>query len=226
MQIMEVQQLIKTYKNNEIVVHAVNNVSFSVQQGDLLVILGKSGSGKSTLLDIMGGIAVPDSGKVIVDGVSLYDLNERKRAAYRSSYIGYVFQSFNLIDEFTALENIRLPFDIHKKKYDKEFEKVICSMLGIESRLMFYPNQLSGGERQRIAIARALLMRPKIVLADEPTGNLDSRSSQQFMEFVEKSYVQFGQTYVVVTHDESWLKIAKKVYCVKDGFIGEIPHGL
>ena len=222
--IMEVQNLIKTYKNHDIVVNAVNNVSFSVEQGDLLVILGKSGSGKSTLLDAMGGIAIPDNGKVIVDVVSLYDLSEEKRAAFRSSYIGYIFQSFNLIDEFTALENIRLPFDIHKKKYDEEFEKKICSMLGIESRLMFFPSQLSGGERQRVAIARALLMRPKIVLADEPTGNLDSLTSQQFIEFVEKSNIELGQTFVVVTHDESWMKIANKVYYVKDGCIGEIPH--
>lgn len=221
MRILEVQNVTKIYRSNEVAVKALDNVSLAVDRGDLIVILGKSGSGKSTLLNVMGGIENPDSGKIIINGISLYDLKEEKRVRIRSSYIGYVFQTFNLIEELTVLENVRLPLDISNRNYEKSFEQKIFSLLEIESRLKFYPNQLSGGERQRVAIARALLIKPQIVLADEPTGNLDSQSSKQFMEFVKKSCYEFGQTFVVVTHDDSWIKIAKKIYYVKDGCIGE-----
>lgn len=166
--ILETRHLVKTYKNGSTVVHALDDVSFSISQGDLAVILGKSGSGKSTLLDTIGGIEKPDQGEVLLNGISLYELRENERANIRSSCIGYIFQTFNLIEELTALENIRLPQDICGRTYEKQLEQDICTMLEIEARLHFYPDQLSGGERQRVAIARALLMKPQIVLADEP----------------------------------------------------------
>jgi len=219
--ILETRHLVKTYKNGSTVVHALDDVSFSISQGDLAVILGKSGSGKSTLLDTIGGIEKPDQGEVLLNGISLYELRENERANIRSSCIGYIFQTFNLIEELTALENIRLPQDICGRTYEKQLEQDICSMLEIEARLYFYPDQLSGGERQRVAIARALLMKPQIVLADEPTGNLDSGTARQFMEFVRRSNAELGQTFVVVTHDKSWLDIAKTVYWMKDGSLEE-----
>lgn len=219
--ILKANNLFKTYKNGDVGVTALNDVCLSVEQGDLIVIIGKSGSGKSTLLDSIGGIEKPDRGEVLIDGISLYGLKEAERAKTRSLYIGYIFQTFNLIDEFTVLQNVRLPLDISGKPYEPEFEEAIFSALDIKSRLKFYPNQLSGGERQRVAIARALLMRPKIVLADEPTGNLDSQNGQQFMELVKKANTEFNQTFVIVTHDLEWLKIAQKVYLMKDGTLGE-----
>lgn len=221
MEILKAQNVIKTYQTNDIIVRAVDNVSFTVDLGDLTVILGKSGSGKSTLLNVIGGIEKPDSGEVFINGKALYKLKEAERARIRSAYVGYIFQNFNLIDELTVLENIRLPLDINGISYNVPFEEKIFSTLEINTRLNFYPEQLSGGERQRVAIARALLMKPQIVLADEPTGNLDSKTGRQFIDLVEKSNKELGQTFVIVTHDHAWLEIAKKVYYVKDGHLGE-----
>lgn len=221
MEILKAQNIIKTYQTGHIIVRAVDDVSFSVESGDLTVILGKSGSGKSTLLNVIGGIEKPDSGEVFINGKALYQLREAERARLRSTYVGYIFQSFNLIDELTVLENIRLPLDLNGIRYNLPFEEMLFSTLEIDTRLNFYPGQLSGGERQRAAIARALLMKPRIVLADEPTGNLDSKTGRQLIDLVEKSNRELGQTFVIVTHDPAWLEIAKKVYYVKDGHLGE-----
>ena len=221
MVILQAHDLVKTYQNGSTKIRALDKISFAVQEGDLTVILGKSGSGKSTLLDTIGGIEKPDSGEVMINGHSLYRQKEAERARLRNQAVGYIFQAFNLIDEFTVLENIRLPQDIRGRAYDMELEEKIFSGLEIKPRLNFYPGQLSGGERQRVAIARALLMRPQIVLADEPTGNLDSYNSRQFMEFVKKANAELRQAFVIVTHDLEWLEIAAKVYYMKDGRLEE-----
>ncbi len=221
MEILKAENITKTYRANDVVVRAVDHISFTAEPGDLSVILGKSGSGKSTLLHVLGGIEKPDSGEVFINGKALYRLKEAERARVRSEYVGFVFQNFNLIDELTVLENIRLPSDIRGNRYDLSFEERILSVLEMTPRLDFYPAQLSGGERQRAAIARALLMKPQIVLADEPTGNLDSQTGRQFMQLVERSNRELGQTFVIVTHDHAWVEIAKNVYAISDGHLGE-----
>jgi ABC-type lipoprotein export system ATPase subunit len=197
-------------------VAALKENNFTVSSGDIAVIIGKSGSGKSTLLNIIGGLMPPDIGDVEVGGMSLYSTNETVRARIRTQKIGFIFQSFNLIDELSVINNIRLPFDIAKIKYNKDFEDEIIDKLEIRHRLKFYPDQLSGGERQRVAIARALLMKPDIILADEPTGNLDTESGKSVMDFVRESN-ELGQTFIIVTHDIEWTKIATVVYRMTDG---------
>jgi len=220
-EILVANNIYKSYKSKNIQVHAVNGISLEINQGDIIVILGKSGSGKSTLLNILGGIDTPDSGDVIVDGDSLYTLSEDKRTSVRSEKIGFIFQNYNLINELTALENIRLPFDILNKPYDLEYEEDLFAMLEIKERLSFYPQQLSGGERQRFAICRALLQRPAIVLADEATGNIDSKASIRFMQYVKESNEKYNQTYVIVTHDKNWTSVAHKTLFMLDGKLNE-----
>lgn len=215
--ILSAKSISKKYKSGEYNVTALQKNDFSVFKGEIAVIIGKSGSGKSTFLNILGGLMPPDTGEVFVEGKSLYKLNESKRADLRSVNIGFVFQSFNLIDELSVINNIRLPFDIAKRPYDKKREKDLFAQLQIEHRLNFYPDQLSGGERQRVAIARALLMHPDIILADEPTGNLDSVSSRAVMDFICRN--NNGQAYVIVTHDTEWKKIATTVYRMTDGIL-------
>lgn len=216
--ILSAKLISKTYKSGIDKVIALKKNDFSINKGEITVIIGKSGSGKSTLLNILGGLMPPDTGEVLVEGNSLYKMNESTRATFRSHKIGFVFQSFNLIDEISILNNIRLPFDISKRPYNKIKEKELFAQLEIEHRLNFYPDQLSGGERQRVAIARALLMQPDIILADEPTGNLDSVSSRTVMEFVSKNNNN-GQAYIIVTHDTEWIKIATTVYRMTDGIL-------
>jgi len=194
-------------------------VNINISKGELVVILGKSGSGKTTLLNIIGGLLVPDSGKVMLDDESLYELNESERTLIRTQKIGFIFQNYNLINEITAINNIRLPFDIANMKYDTDFEKEIFEMLEISERLKFYPEQLSGGEKQRIAIARAILKKPSLILADEPTGNLDDKTGQYFMDFVKKTNEEFRYTYIIVTHNKDWCKLADTIYYMKDGIL-------
>ncbi len=216
--ILSAVSISKTYKSGTSSVPALQKNDFSVGKGEIAVIIGKSGSGKSTFLNILGGLMPPDTGEVLVDGKSLYKLNESARAAFRSVKIGFVFQSFNLIDELSVINNIRLPFDILKRPYNTEKEKELFSQLEIEHRLNFYPDRLSGGERQRVAIARALLMEPDIILADEPTGNLDSASTKAVMDFIRKNKNN-GQACIIVTHDTEWTKIATSVYRMTDGIL-------
>lgn len=216
--ILSANSISKTYRSGTDKVIALKKNDFFISKGEIAVIIGKSGSGKSTLLNILGGLMPPDTGKILVEGKSLYNMKESDRADYRSHKVGFVFQSFNLIDELSIIDNIRLPFDISKRPYNKTKEKELFAQLEIEHRLNFYPDQLSGGERQRVAIARALLMQPDIILADEPTGNLDSVSTKAVMNFVSKNDNN-GQAYIIVTHDTEWTKIATTVYRMTDGIL-------
>jgi len=217
--ILQTNSICKCFISGTSVVEALKPTDLTVEQGDIAAIIGKSGSGKSTLLNILGGLLPPDEGEVLVDGVSLYDISETQRTKLRTQKIGFIFQHFNLISELNVLNNIRLPFDIAKRRYDKLAEAEIISMLGISERLKFFPDQLSGGERQRVATARALLMKPSIILADEPTGNLDLESGQALMHFVKQSNEATGQTYVIVTHDLEWTKLANNVFRMSDGVL-------
>ena len=210
--ILTVKGISKNYKIGNTQVHALKSTTLDINKGEIVVVIGKSGSGKSTFLNILGGLIVPDSGEVLLDGKNLYKLGEKERAKIRNQKCGFIYQSFNLINELSVINNIRLPFDIAGKPYDTKRERELLAILDLEKRKHFYPSQLSGGERQRTAVARALLMEPSIILADEPTGNLDLESGNKLMAFVKRTNEEQGQTYVIVTHDLEWLKIAHKVY--------------
>ena len=215
--ILTVKGISKNYKIGNAQVHALKSTTLEINKGEIVVVIGKSGSGKSTFLNILGGLIVPDSGEVLLDGKNLYALSEKERAKIRNQKCGFIYQSFNLINELSVINNIRLPFDIAGKPYNTKREKELLDILDLGKRRNFYPTQLSGGERQRTAVARALLMQPSIILADEPTGNLDLESGNKLMAFVKRTNEEQGKTYVIVTHDLEWLKIAHKVYRMSDG---------
>lgn len=215
--VLQASNISKNFYSDRVKVEALKPTNLSISGGSINVIIGRSGSGKSTLLKVLGGLIKPDDGQVLIEEQSIYSLSEASRTRLRSLKVGFVFQEFNLIYELSVINNIRLPFDINRLPYDLQTEKEIISMLDLENRLAFYPDQLSGGERQRTAIARALLMKPSIILADEPTGNLDSDSGKNVMDFVETSNRLRNQTYVIVTHDVEWLKIAHHAFRMCDG---------
>lgn len=215
--ILTVKNISKSYKIGNAQVHALKSTTLEIKKGEIVVVIGKSGSGKSTLLNVLGGLIVPDSGEVLLDGKNLYALSEKERARIRNQKCGFIYQNFNLINELSVINNIRLPFDIAGKPYNTKREKELLDILDLGKRRNFYPTQLSGGERQRTAVARALLMEPSIILADEPTGNLDLESGNKLMAFVKRTNREQGQTYVIVTHDLEWLKIAHTVYRMSDG---------
>ena len=215
--ILTAKNISKSYKIGNAQVHALKSTTLEIKKGEIVVVIGKSGSGKSTLLNVLGGLIVPDSGEVLLEGKNLYALSEKERARIRNQKCGFIYQNFNLINELSVINNIRLPFDIAGKPYNTKREKELLDILDLGKRRNFYPTQLSGGERQRTAVARALLMEPSIILADEPTGNLDLESGNKLMAFVKRTNREQGQTYVIVTHDLEWLKIAHTVYRMSDG---------
>lgn len=215
--ILIAENIVRTYSSGGQKVNAIKGINLTVMKDEIVIIVGRSGSGKTTFLNVLGGLLTPDSGNVLIRGKSLYKLSEKERAAIRNKEYGFVFQNFNLINELSVLNNIRLPYDIASKYYDIELERKVLKMLGLEKRVKFYPEQLSGGEKQRVAIARSLLMNPKIILADEPTGNLDGESRKNFMNFVMKNNEKYQQTFLIVTHDIEWKKIAHRVYTMDDG---------
>lgn len=217
--VLTASNISKNFCSGKVVVEALKPSTLRITEGTINVIIGRSGSGKSTLLKVLGGLMKPSEGQVFIDGNSIYSLSEKKLANLRSMRVGFVFQEFNLIDELSVINNIRLPLDINSMPYDFAAENEIFDMLDLKHRLNFFPDQLSGGERQRTAIARALLMKPSLVLADEPTGNLDLDSAKKVMEFVEISNRQMKQTFVIVTHDVEWLKIANNVLTMSDGHL-------
>ncbi len=202
-------------------VKAVHNASIAIKQGEFVTILGKSGSGKSTLLHMLGGLDTPTRGKVLINGKDIFGLKEEELTVFRRRKIGFVFQAYNLISSINIWENVVLPIGLDNRQFDKEFIKDIIATLGIDSKIHNLPYTLSGGQQQRVAIARALSVKPDIILADEPTGNLDSRTGEEVIGLLKMSAVKYGQTLVMITHDEEIAQIADRILVMEDGGIRE-----
>ena len=219
MEILKVEHLSKHYGAGENLVKAVDDVSFSVEKGDFLAIIGPSGSGKSTLLHILGGVDRPTAGKVFVDGTDVYAQNDEALAVFRRRQVGLIYQFYNLIPVLTAEENITLPVLLDGREINQERLEELMVTLGLKDRRKNLPNQLSGGQQQRVSIGRALMNAPAVVLADEPTGNLDSKNSQEIVELLKLSNRRYGQTLIVITHDESIALQADRIIAIEDGKI-------
>lgn len=221
MEILKVENLTKTYGSGEKLVHAVDDVSFSVEKGEFVAIVGASGSGKSTLLHLIGGVDRPTSGKIFVDGNDISKMNDDKLAVFRRRQVGIVYQFYNLIPILTVEENITLPCDLDGRGVDRERLEMILDSFGLRARRKHLPNQLSGGQQQRTSIARALINNPSLVLADEPTGNLDSKSSEEVMSMLKMCNQSYGQTVIMITHNLDIAKQADRIITISDGKIVE-----
>lgn len=221
MEILKVENLTKTYGSGENLVHAVDDVSFSVEKGEFVAIVGASGSGKSTLLHLIGGVDRPTSGKIFVDGNDISKMNDDKLAVFRRRQVGIVYQFYNLIPILTVEENITLPCDLDGRGVDRERLEMILDSFGLRARRKHLPNQLSGGQQQRTSIARALINNPSLVLADEPTGNLDSKSSEEVMRMLKMCNQSYGQTVIMITHNLDIAKQADRIITISDGKIVE-----
>ena len=217
MTILETQGLTKIYGSGETAVHALRGVDLTVENGEFVAIVGTSGSGKSTLLHMLGGLDRPTAGKVLVDGQDIFALKDEALTIFRRRRIGFVFQSYNLVPMLSVYENIVLPIQLDGAKVDEDYVREVIRTLGLSDRLHSLPNQLSGGQQQRVAIARALATKPAIVLADEPTGNLDSKTSQDVLGLMKVTSQRFGQTMVMITHNEEIAQLADRVVRVEDG---------
>lgn len=221
MEILKVENLTKTYGSGENLVHAVDDVSFSVEKGEFVAFVGASGSGKSTLLHLIGGVDRPTSGKIFVDGNDISKMNDDKLAVFRRRQVGIVYQFYNLIPILTVEENITLPCDLDGRGVDRERLEMILDSFGLRARRKHLPNQLSGGQQQRTSIARALINNPSLVLADEPTGNLDSKSSEEVMSMLKMCNQSYGQTVIMITHNLDIAKQADRIITISDGKIVE-----
>ena len=219
MEILEIKNLCKTYGTGENQVKALDNVSFSVPKGQFLAIIGASGSGKSTLIHILGGVDKPTSGKVFLNGQDVYAQNEEQLAIFRRRQVGLIYQFYNLIPVLNVTENITLPLLMDSRKVDKQRLDELLTTLSLKGRENHLPNQLSGGQQQRVSIGRALINAPSVVLADEPTGNLDSKNSHEIMELLKLSNKKYNQTLIVITHDESIALQADRILTLADGKI-------
>ena len=219
MVILETRDLKKQYGTGETAVHALAGVNLSVENGEFVAVVGTSGSGKSTLLHMFGGLDRATSGKVYVDGKDIFALKDEELTIFRRRKIGFVFQSFNLVPVLSVYENIVLPLQLDGKTVDNAFIGEIAEALGLKEKLNVLPNQLSGGQQQRVAIARALAAKPAILLADEPTGNLDSRTSQDVMGLLKTTSTKFAQTIVMITHNEEIAQLADRIIRIEDGRI-------
>ena len=219
MNILETTELKKYYGKEPNITKALDGVNLSVEKGEFVAIVGTSGSGKSTLLNMIGGLDVPTSGKVFVDGTELSKLNEEQLTIFRRRKIGFVFQNYNLVPVLNVYENIALPVELDGGKVDKNFLQEVVAFLGLKDKLNSMPNNLSGGQQQRVAIARALIARPTIVLADEPTGNLDSKTSMDVLGLMKTSSHEFKQTLVMITHDNEIAQLADRIIHIEDGKI-------
>lgn len=219
MEILRVKNLVKTYGKGENKVNAVDNISFSVEKGEFVAIVGASGSGKSTLLHLLGGVDRPTSGEVFIDGKSIYSLSDDNLAIFRRRQIGLIYQFYNLIPILNVKENITLPCDLDGKEADKSRLDELIKTLGLENRIKHLPNQLSGGQQQRVSIGRAMINNPSIMLADEPTGNLDSKASDEIISLLRLSNKKFKQTVIIITHDLEIAKEADRVITIEDGKI-------
>ena len=219
MEILKVENLVKTYGKGETKINAVDNISFTVNKGEFVAIVGASGSGKSTLLHLIGGVDRPTSGKVYIDGKDIYSLNNDNLAIFRRRQVGLIYQFYNLIPILNVEENITLPCDLDGKAVDKQRLQELLKTLGLENRKTHLPNQLSGGQQQRVSIGRAMINNPSIMLADEPTGNLDSKASEEIISLLKLSNKKFNQTVIIITHDLEIAKEAERVITIEDGKI-------
>ena len=221
MEILKIEHLSKTYGEGESAVKALDDVSFTVNKGEFIAIIGPSGSGKSTILHMLGGVDRPTSGKVFVDNTDIYNLNETQLAIFRRRQIGLIYQFYNLIPVLTVEENIKLPLLLDEQKVDKKQFADIVKILNLANRLKHLPNQLSGGQQQRVSIGRALISNPTIMLADEPTGNLDSKNSNEIIDLLKMFNKTFNQTLIIITHDERIALQADRIITIEDGRIAK-----
>ena len=219
MEILRVENLTKEYGKKDTKVVALDNVSFSIQKGEFVAIVGPSGSGKSTLLHMLGGVDRPSSGKVYIDNTDIYSLNNDELAIFRRRQVGLIYQFYNLIPILNVVENITLPCDLDGVKVDKKKIEDMLNTLGLQNRKNHLPNELSGGQQQRVSIGRAIINNPAIVLADEPTGNLDSKSSREIIDLLRLSNKKYNQTLIVITHDENIALEADRLITIADGKI-------
>ncbi|GHU42609.1 peptide ABC transporter ATP-binding protein [Clostridia bacterium] len=219
MELLKIENLCKTYGKGESQVMALDDVTLSVEKGEFVAIIGSSGSGKSTLLHIVGGVDVPTSGKVYLDGQDVYAQKNEKLAIFRRRQVGLIYQFYNLIPTLNVVENITLPVLMDKREVNKERLEELLEMLGLSNRRNHLPNQLSGGQQQRVSIGRALMNAPAVMLADEPTGNLDSQNGQEIIKLMKESNKKYGQTLIVVTHDENIALQADRIIGISDGKI-------
>lgn len=219
MEILKVENLTKVYGKDSAQVIALNNVSFTVEKGEFVAIVGASGSGKSTLLHLIGGVDRPTSGKVYIDGKDIYDFDDDKLAIFRRRQVGLIYQFYNLIPILNVEENIALPLSLDNRKVDKEQMEELLGELGLKERRNHLPNELSGGQQQRTSIGRALITNPSIILADEPTGNLDSKASDEIVELLRKSNKEYKQTIIMITHNLEIAKCADRIIKIEDGRI-------
>lgn len=219
MALIEVKNLNKIYGSGEAEVKALKNINLNIEQGEFVAIVGQSGSGKSTLLHLIGGVDIPSSGEVIIDGKNIYKLKEKELSILRRRKLGFIFQFFNLIPVLTAQENIEMPVLLDNEKIDKKYMNELLRILGLEERKNHYPSQLSGGQQQRVSIGRALANKPSIILADEPTGNLDSKNSKEVLELLKYCAKKYNQTLILITHDINIAKSADRVITIEDGEI-------
>ena len=217
--ILQAEKLYKEYKTSSGAVNALNGVDLSIEKGLFYAIIGRSGSGKSTLLHVLSGLDRPTSGKVLIDGVDMFSFSDEKMAIFRRRSMGFVFQQFNLLDEYSVLNNICMPLRLDGRKPDETFLAEVTKMLGIEEKLKKYPYELSGGEQQRVAIARSILAKPHIIFADEPTGNLDKKAGEATLNLLSSCAARFGQTLIIVTHDLEIAKKADRIIKIEDGKI-------
>ncbi|MGL4991248.1 MAG: ABC transporter ATP-binding protein [Sarcina sp.] len=224
MSIVEVKGLSRLYGKGENEVRALNNVSFNIERGEFIAIVGESGSGKSTLLHLLGGLDKATSGEIIIEGENILNLKDDNLAIFRRRSIGFVFQFFNLIPILNVEENIKIPVLLDGNKVDTEYYNEILRLLGIDNRKNHLPSELSGGQQQRVSIARSLINKPSIILADEPTGNLDSKTSKEIIELLKMTSKKYNQTLIVITHDKKIAAMADRVITIVDGMIESISN--
>ena len=222
MKILYTENVSKHYGKGESLVRALDNVDLEINEGEFVAIIGKSGSGKSTLLHMIGGLDIPTSGKVYIDNKNIFTLKEEELAVFRRRKIGFIFQSYNLIPSLNVWENVVLPIGLDGREVDEPFIKELLKSLGLENKHDVLPNTLSGGQQQRVAIARALATRPAIILADEPTGNLDSKTSDEVMSILKSMSKKYSQTLVMITHDDSIAQMADRVIFIEDGRVSKV----
>ena len=217
MEILSAKALCKSYGSGENQVKALDHVSLSVENGEFVAVIGTSGSGKSTLLNLLGGLDTPTSGEVLVAGKDLFQMDDESRTIFRRRNIGFVFQNYNLVPVLNVYENVVLPIELDGTKIDTDYVQTILHTLGLEEKAQAMPNQLSGGQQQRVAIARALAAKPAILLADEPTGNLDSKTGMDVIALLKMSAKKYGQTIVMITHDDEIAQVADRILVIEDG---------